>query len=95
MVIEYFHQKWLGGRTDGQMTSVPIPTRERKSLSEHNRKEMEQKQAHAFLDIKTLPAWALGLPIYHLQLLLFSPLSAISLSARGKSLHRLHQVCQE
>lgn len=91
MVIEYFHQKWM----DGRMTPVAIPTRERMSLSEHNRKEMEQKQAHAFLDIKMLPAWASCLLLHHLQLLPFSPHSAAYLSARVKSVHGLHQVCEE
>lgn len=47
---------WVGvGGMDGRMTPVSIPTGERKSLSEHNRKETEQKQAHVFLDIKSLP----------------------------------------
>lgn len=65
---------------DGRMTAVPIPTRDRKSLSEHNRKETQQKQAQAFLDIKTLPAWASGLPLHRLQLnvvLVFSGLRAL------------------
>lgn len=45
---------------DGRMTPVSIPTGERKSLSEHNRKETERKQACVFLDIKSLPVgrWA-------------------------------------
>ncbi len=47
---------WFGvGGMDGRMTPVSIPTGERKSLSEHNRKETEQKQDHVFLDIKSLP----------------------------------------
>lgn len=48
--------RWM----NGQMTPVSNPTGERKSLSEHNRKETEQKQELVFLDIKSLPVglWA-------------------------------------
>lgn len=51
---------WRVGWMDGRMTPVSIPTGERKSLSEHNRKETERKQACVFLDIKSLPVgrWA-------------------------------------
>lgn len=48
---------WMDGWTDDTVSTHPG---ERKSLSEHNRKETEQKQAHVFLDIKSLPVglWA-------------------------------------
>ena len=62
---------WVGvGWMDGRMTPVSIPTGERKSLSEHNRKETEQKQAHVFLDIKSLPVklWAASPTILSIRL---------------------------
>lgn len=48
---------WVGvggmdGWTDDTVSTHPG---ERKSLSEHNRKETERKQAYVFLDIKSLP----------------------------------------
>lgn len=60
---------WVGWM-DGRMTPVSIPTGERKSLSEHNRKETEQKQAYVFLDIKSLPVghWAASPTILSLHL---------------------------
>lgn len=67
----YFRERWVGvGGMDGRMTPVSIPTGERKSLSEHNRKETEQKQAHVFLDIKSLPVglWAASPTIFSLHL---------------------------
>lgn len=67
----YFRDRWVGvGGMDGRMTPVSIPTGERKSLSEHNRKETEQKQAHVFLDIKSLPVglWAASPTIFSLHL---------------------------
>lgn len=67
----YFRERWVGvGGMDERMTPVSIPTGERKSLSEHNRKETEQKQAHVFLDIKSLPVglWAASTTIFSLHL---------------------------
>lgn len=60
---------WAVGGMDGRMTPISIPTGKRKSLSEHNRKETERKQAHVFMDIKSLPVglWAASPTIFSLH----------------------------
>lgn len=102
-MIDYFHQKQVGGHEwdgwmDGRMTPVPIRTRERKSLSEHNRKETEQKQAHASLDIKTLPAWGLRSASPPSSASAAQPHSSVLLGAKDvhlTNLYALHHVCEE